>query len=93
MSLREDGWGFGGAQARGAMTCCEEHPGLVVWTQSLLCSPSGVRGPAYPASGQTPGESLPAPLAASSIAGGFRRHLRLRFCGGWGCSGGGLLGQ
>ena len=58
-----------------------------------LCLPSGVRGSAHLARGQPSGGSSPTPPAASTIACGSRRHLRLRFSGGWGCGGGGFLGQ
>ena len=81
--------GGGVAQARGGMACWGKHPGPLVCTHPLLCSPSGVRGSEYRVSGQTPGESAPAPPAASAIARGLNRHLRLCLCGGAGCGSGG----
>ena len=45
------------------------------------------------AAGRLPAGRLQPPLGAGAIASGSGRHLRFRFCSGWGCGGGGFLEQ
>ena len=92
MSWRTDGWGGQLPRLRGPWPVGESSGAV-----GLHPPPSvfAIRGPslAYQATGQSPGESLPAHLAPGAITRGFRRHLRLRLCGGLGCSGAAFLGR
>ena len=105
MSELADGLEGVGAQTQGVMVCLREHRRPLARALSvgmappppLLCSPSVVQGSVRRLPGHrrgwTPGQPSPMLPPAGAIASGSRRHLRPRFCGGSGCSGGGFLGR
>ena len=93
MSRCADGWG-GGCPGSGG----HGLSGGAARAVGLHASPPvfAIRGPGLGLPGVGPDSRQVAaspPPAASAIARGFRRHLRLCLCGGGGCGGGGFLGR